>query len=213
MTRPAGGRDDLASISRATSPTCAPARTCPPPAQVQGREADCARAGAYWRGDEKNKMLQRIYGTAFPTQGRAERVSCSRWRKRKKRDHNKLGPRAGILHHGRRCWPGLAHNTAQGCARNTDCFSAGLRMWSKSAAICSPRPRIWPSASCTRYPGHWDHYLDGMFVLGDPHDETKECFALRPMTCPFQYQVYLNAYAQLPRPSYAPGRNLYAVPQ
>ncbi len=49
--------------------------------------------------------------------------------------------------------------------------------------------------------GHWDHYLDGMFVLGDPHDETKECFALRPMTCPFQYQVYLNrarSYRELP---------------
>ena len=49
--------------------------------------------------------------------------------------------------------------------------------------------------------GHWDHYLDGMFVLGDPHDETKECFALRPMTCPFQYQVYLNrqrSYRDLP---------------
>ena len=46
--------------------------------------------------------------------------------------------------------------------------------------------------------GHWDHYLDGMFVLGDPYDETKECFALRPMTCPFQYQVYLNRPALLP---------------
>ena len=49
--------------------------------------------------------------------------------------------------------------------------------------------------------GHWDHYLDGMFVLGDPYDETKECFALRPMTCPFQYQVYLNrerSYCDLP---------------
>ena len=50
--------------------------------------------------------------------------------------------------------------------------------------------------------GHWDHYLDGMFVLGDPHDESKECFALRPMTCPFQYQVYLNrrrrSYRDLP---------------
>ncbi|MBR4858013.1 MAG: threonine--tRNA ligase, partial [Clostridia bacterium] len=49
--------------------------------------------------------------------------------------------------------------------------------------------------------GHWDHYLDGMFVLGDPMDEEKECFALRPMTCPFQYQVYLNAarsYRDLP---------------
>ena len=49
--------------------------------------------------------------------------------------------------------------------------------------------------------GHWDHYLDGMFVLGDPDDETKECFALRPMTCPFQYQVYLNrqrSYRDLP---------------
>ena len=49
--------------------------------------------------------------------------------------------------------------------------------------------------------GHWDHYLDGMFVLGDPHDETKECFALRPMTCPFQYQVFLNrarSYRDLP---------------
>mgnify|MGYP002241474329 CR=1 FL=1 len=49
--------------------------------------------------------------------------------------------------------------------------------------------------------GHWDHYLDGMFILGDPQDETKECFALRPMTCPFQYQVYLNrgrSYRDLP---------------
>ena len=49
--------------------------------------------------------------------------------------------------------------------------------------------------------GHWDHYLDGMFILGDPYDETKECFALRPMTCPFQYQVYLNrqrSYRDLP---------------
>ena len=52
-----------------------------------------------------------------------------------------------------------------------------------------------------RISGHWDHYLDGMFILGDPHDEEKECFALRPMTCPFQYQVYLNkkrSYRDLP---------------
>ena len=52
-----------------------------------------------------------------------------------------------------------------------------------------------------RISGHWDHYLDGMFILGDPHDETKECFALRPMTCPFQYQVFLNrqrSYRELP---------------
>ena len=49
--------------------------------------------------------------------------------------------------------------------------------------------------------GHWDHYRDGMFILGDPDDETKECFALRPMTCPFQYQVFLNrarSYRDLP---------------
>ncbi|MBQ2830279.1 MAG: threonine--tRNA ligase, partial [Oscillospiraceae bacterium] len=70
----------------------------------------------------------------------------------------------------------------------------------KSGYILTKTP-LMAKRDLYRISGHWDHYLDGMFILGDPHDETKECFAMRPMTCPFQYQVYLNrqrSYRDLP---------------
>ena len=155
--------------------------------------------GAYWRGDSKKKMLQRIYGTAFTSKDEMNEYLTAQ-EESLKRDHNKLGRE-------------LEYFTT------VDCIGQGLPIILPKGAKVIQTLQRWVEDEeykrgylLTKTPymakrelykisGHWDHYLDGMFVLGDPDDETKECFALRPMTCPFQYQVYLNkkrSYRDLP---------------
>ena len=155
--------------------------------------------GAYWRGSSDNKMLCRVYGTAFPKASMLEE-HLTMLEEAKKRDHNKLGRELELF-------------------TTVDVIGQGLPiLLPKGAKIIQTLQRFVEDEEykrgwqLTKTPymakrelyklsGHWDHYLDGMFVLGDPEDETKECFALRPMTCPFQYQAYLNrarSYRDLP---------------
>ena len=155
--------------------------------------------GAYWRGDSSKKMLCRVYGTAFPKASELE-AHLTMLEEAKKRDHNKLGRELELF-------------------TTVDCIGQGLPiMLPKGTKILQILQRfvedeeerrgwlrtktpLMAKRDLYKISGHWDHYLDGMFVLGDPYDETKECFALRPMTCPFQYQAYLNrarSYRDLP---------------
>ncbi|MBO5090520.1 MAG: threonine--tRNA ligase [Clostridia bacterium] len=155
--------------------------------------------GAYWRGDSSKKMLCRVYGTAFPKASELE-AHLTMLEEAKKRDHNKLGRELEIF-------------------TTVDCIGQGLPiMLPKGTKILQILQRfvedeeerrgwlrtktpLMAKSDLYKISGHWDHYLDGMFVLGDPTDESKECFALRPMTCPFQYQAYLNrarSYRDLP---------------
>ena len=156
-------------------------------------------SGAYWKGDVNNQMLQRINGVAFASKEELEAYLVQR-EEAKRRDHNKIGRE-------------LEYFTT------VDCIGQGLPILLPKGARVIQRLQRWvedveeeKGYLLTKTPlmakrelykisGHWDHYLDGMFVMGDPNDETKECFALRPMTCPFQYQVYLNkqrSYKDLP---------------
>ena len=156
-------------------------------------------AGAYWRGSEKNKMLQRIYGTAFFDKAEMEEY-LKKQEEALKRDHNKLGRELEYFTTVDYIGQGLPILLPKG-ARVIQL----LQRWvedeeQKRGCILTKTPLV-AKRDLYRISGHWDHYLDGMFVLGDPMDETKECFALRPMTCPFQYQVYLNrqrSYRELP---------------
>ncbi len=155
--------------------------------------------GAYWRGDSKGKQLCRIYGTAYPKASELEEY-LKAVEEARSRDHNKIGRE-------------LEYFTT------VDCIGQGLpvllpkgakviqllQRWvedveAKRGCMLTKTP-LMAKRDLYRISGHWDHYLDGMFIMGDPYDEEKECFALRPMTCPFQYQVYLNrqrSYRDLP---------------
>jgi threonyl-tRNA synthetase len=155
--------------------------------------------GAYWKGDQNNKMLQRIYGVAFPSKDELKK-HLEMIEEAKRRDHNKIGRE-------------LEYFTT------VDYIGQGLPIiMPKGAKVIQTLQRFVEDEECRRgylltktpymakrdlykISGHWDHYRDGMFIIGDPNDETKECFALRPMTCPFQYQVFLNkkrSYRDLP---------------
>ena len=215
--------------------------------------------GAYWRGDSKRKMLQRIYAVAFPKKEDLDAYLAEQ-EEALKRDHNKLGRELEyfttvdcigqglpvLLPKGARVvqllqrWvedveqsrgylltktPLMAKRDHNKLGREleyfttVDCIGQGLpvllpkgarvvqvlQRWvedteQKRGYLLTKTP-LMAKRDLYKISGHWDHYLDGMFILGDPYDETKECFALRPMTCPFQYQVYLNrqrSYRDLP---------------
>lgn len=155
--------------------------------------------GAYWRGSEKNKMLTRIYGTAFPSKD-ALNEYLTAVEEAKKRDHNKLGRELEYFTTVDYIGQGLPILLPKGAK-----VIQILQRWvedeeAKRGCQLTKTPYM-AKRELYKISGHWDHYLDGMFVLGDPNDETKECFALRPMTCPFQYQVFLNrqrSYRDLP---------------
>ena len=155
--------------------------------------------GAYWRGSEKNKMLTRIYGTAFPNKD-ALNEYLTKVEEAKKRDHNKLGRELEYFTTVDYIGQGLPILLPKGAK-----VVQILQRWvedveAKHGCLLTKTPYM-AKRELYKISGHWDHYLDGMFVLGDPNDETKECFALRPMTCPFQYQVFLNrqrSYRDLP---------------
>ena len=154
--------------------------------------------GAYWRGDSNNKMLQRIYGTAFTKSSLLEE-HLTMLEEAKKRDHNKLGRELEIF-------------------TTVDCIGQGLPILLPKGTIIvqllqrfvedeearrgwlRTKTPLMAKSDLYKISGHWDHYKDGMFVLGD-EEKDNEVFALRPMTCPFQYQAYLNrarSYRDLP---------------
>ncbi len=155
-------------------------------------------SGAYWRGSEKNKMLTRIYGTAFSKKAELDE-HLKHLEDIKLRDHNKLGREMEIF-------------------TTVDVIGQGLPLIMPNGVIIMNELKRWIEDEETRrgymrtqtplmaksdlykISGHWDHYKEGMFVLGDEEKED-EVYALRPMTCPFQYYVYKasqKSYRDLP---------------
>ncbi|MBE5774727.1 MAG: threonine--tRNA ligase [Clostridiales bacterium] len=156
-------------------------------------------AGAYWRGSEKNKMLQRIYGIAYTSKEELEAYVAAR-EEALRRDHNKLGRELEYFTTVDAIGQGLPIMLPKG-ARVIQLLQRWVEDEEQKRGYLLTKTPLMAKRDLYRISGHWDHYLDGMFILGDPYDETKECFALRPMTCPFQYQVYLNrqrSYRDLP---------------
>ncbi len=154
--------------------------------------------GAYWRGDEKNKMLCRVYGTAFPKASMLEEHLAA-LEEARKRDHNKLGRELELFTTVDYIGQGLPILLPKGTK-----IIQTLQRWvedeeAKRGWQLTKTP-LMAKSDLYKISGHWDHYKDGMFVLGD-EEKDKEVFALRPMTCPFQYQAYLakaRSYRDLP---------------
>ena len=144
-------------------------------------------------------MLQRIYGTAFEKKADLEEY-ITKLEEAKKRDHNKLGRELELFTTVESIGQGLPILLPKGAK-----IVQTLQRWvedeeEKRGYLLTKTPYM-AKRELYKISGHWDHYRDGMFILGDADDETKECFALRPMTCPFQYQVFLNrmrSYRDLP---------------
>lgn len=156
-------------------------------------------AGAYWRGNENNKMLTRIYGTAFPKKSELD-AYLEQLEEAKKRDHNKLGRELGYFKTVDYIGQGLPIMLPKG-ARVLQILQRFVEDEEQKRGYLLTKTPFMAKSDLYKISGHWDHYRDGMFVLGDPEDESKEVFALRPMTCPFQFQAYLaemRSYRDLP---------------
>ncbi len=157
-----------------------------------------ACTGAYWRGDAKNKMLQRIYGIAFTKNADLEAYLIQK-EEAKKRDHNKLGRELELFTTVDYIGQGLPILLPKG----TDIIQTLQRFVEdeeRARGWVRTKTPLMAKSDLYKISGHWDHYKDGMFVLGD-EEKDEEVFALRPMTCPFQYQAYLNrarSYRDLP---------------
>ncbi len=158
-----------------------------------------AISGAYWKNDKNNKMLTRIRGTAFATKDELE-AYIQQQEEARKRDHNKLGRELEYFTTVDAIGQGLPVLLPKG-ARVIQTLQRWVEDEEQKRGYLLTKTPLFAKSDLYKISGHWDHYLDGMFVMGDPNDESKECFALRPMTCPFQYQVYLNrarSYRDLP---------------
>lgn len=156
-------------------------------------------SGAYWRGSEKNKMLARIYGTAFAKKDELN-AYLEQLEEAKKRDHNKLGREMELFTTVDVIGQGLPLIMPKGVIMIKE-----LQRWIEDLednewGYVRTRTPLMAKSDLYKISGHWDHYKEGMFVLGD-EEKDKEVFALRPMTCPFQYYVYKatqHSYRELP---------------
>ena len=156
-------------------------------------------SGAYWRGNEKNKMFSRIYGTAFGKKDELN-VYLEQLEEAKKRDHNKLGREMELFTTVDVIGQGLPLIMPKGVIMMKE-----LQRWIEDLednewGYVRTKTPLMAKSDLYKISGHWDHYKDGMFVLGD-EEKDKEVFALRPMTCPFQYYVYKasqHSYRELP---------------
>lgn len=154
--------------------------------------------GAYWRGDSNRKMLQRIYGTAFPKASQLEE-HLAVLEEAKKRDHNKLGRELELFTTSDLIGQGLPIMLPKG-ARMIQLLQRFVEDEEQKRGWLLTKTPFMAKSDLYKVSGHWDHYQDGMFILGDEAKDD-EVFALRPMTCPFQYQAYLNrarSYRDLP---------------
>lgn len=154
--------------------------------------------GAYWRGDSKNKMLQRIYGVSFPKASDLE-AHLTMLEEAKKRDHNKLGRELELFTTSDVIGQGLPIMLPKG-ARIIQMLQRFVEDEEQKRGWLLTKTPFMAKSDLYKISGHWDHYQDGMFVLGD-EEKDDEVFALRPMTCPFQYQAFLNkprSYRDLP---------------
>ena len=157
-----------------------------------------ACTGAYWRGDATGKQLSRIYGTAFPKSSELEE-HLARIEEAKKRDHNKLGRELEYFTTVDVIGQGLPIMLPKG-ARVIQILQRFVEDEEQRRGYLLTKTPFMAKSDLYKISGHWDHYREGMFVLGDP-EKDKEVYALRPMTCPFQYQVFLNrqrSYRDLP---------------
>ena len=155
--------------------------------------------GAYWRGDSNRKMLQRIYGIGFPSKDELDEY-LRKQEEALKRDHNKLGRELDYFTTVEEIGQGLPVLLPNG-ARAIQLLQRWVEDEEQKRGYILTKTPLMAKSDLYKISGHWDHYQDGMFILGDPNEDGKECFALRPMTCPFQYQVYLNrarSYRDLP---------------
>ncbi len=155
-------------------------------------------AGAYWRGNEKNKMLQRIYGTAFPKKSELEEY-VTRLEEAKKRDHNKLGRELELFTTVEEVGQGLPLLMPKG-ARIIQTLQRFVEDEEERRGYVLTKTPLMAKSDLYKLSGHWQHYKDGMFLLGDEEKE-EEVMALRPMTCPFQFMIYntkLHSYRDLP---------------
>lgn len=154
--------------------------------------------GAYWRGNEKNKMLQRIYGTAFKSKDELADYLES-LEEAKRRDHNKLGRELELFTTSELIGQGLPIMLPKG-AKILQILQRFVEDTEEEHGWLRTKTPYMAKSDLYKLSGHWDHYQEGMFVMGDEATD-KEVFALRPMTCPFQYQAYLNkarSYRDLP---------------
>ena len=153
--------------------------------------------GAYWRGNEKNKMLRRIYGVAFPTKDELNE-HLERLEEARKRDHNKIGRELGYFTTVDYIGQGLPILMPKG-AKVIQLLQRFVEDEEEKRGYYITKTPSFAKSDLYKISGHWDHYRDGMFILGSEDDE--EVLALRPMTCPFQFQVYLakqRSYRDLP---------------
>ncbi len=153
--------------------------------------------GAYWRGSSKNKMLTRIYGTAFPKAKDLEE-HLKRLEEARARDHNKLGRELELFTTSDVIGQGLAILLPNG-ARVVQILQRFVEDEEQKRGWQLTKTPFMAKSDLYKISGHWDHYKDGMFVIGD--ESKGDVYALRPMTCPFQYQAYLNrprSYRDLP---------------
>ncbi len=154
--------------------------------------------GAYWRGDATSKQLARVYGTAFPKNAQLEEYLTA-VEEAKKRDHNKIGRELEYFTTSDIIGQGLPILLPKG-ARVIQTLQRFVEDEEQKRGWLLTKTPYMAKSDLYKLSGHWDHYMDGMFVLGDP-EKDDEVFALRPMTCPFQYQAYLNrsrSYRDLP---------------
>ena len=155
-------------------------------------------AGAYWRGNEKNPMLQRVYGTAFFTKEELV-IHLDKLEEAKKRDHNKIGRELEYFTTATYIGQGLPILMPNG-AKVIQILSRFVEDEEEKRGYQLTRTPFLAKSDLYKLSGHWQHYREGMFIIGDPEKDA-EVFALRPMTCPFQFQVYLaktRSYRDLP---------------
>lgn len=155
-------------------------------------------AGAYWRGNEKNKMLARIYGTAFPKKAELDEY-LEAVEEAKKRDHNKLGRELKLFTTSEPIGQGLPLLMPKG-ARIVQLLQRWVEDEEQKRGYLLTKTPLMAKSDLYKISGHWDHYKEGMFVLGN-EEKDSEVFALRPMTCPFQFTVYKaesKSYRDLP---------------
>ena len=154
---------------------------------------------AYWRGDSNKARLHRIYGTAFNKKDELKE-HLAKLEDAKLRDHNRLGREMGLFTTVDVIGQGLPLFTPKGTK-----MIMKLQRWIEDLednewGYVRTRTPLMAKADLYKISGHWDHYMDGMFILNKDSDD-KETMALRPMTCPFQYYVYMNeqhSYRDLP---------------
>lgn len=155
-------------------------------------------AGAYWKGDEHNKMLTRIYGVAFEKKSEVEDY-LTKLAEAKKRDHNKLGRDLGLFMTEERIGQGLPLFMPKG-AKIMQTMQRFVEDEEERRGYMLTKTPFMAKSDLYKLSGHWDHYRDGMFIIGDEVMDD-EVLALRPMTCPFQYMIYKNglkSYRDLP---------------